>query len=28
VKFHTSCSQPLNQGDQFGSLVLEDFIPE
>ncbi|MCS6806044.1 MAG: hypothetical protein RMM98_17295 [Acidobacteriota bacterium] len=23
VKFHTSCSQPLRTGDQFGSLVLE-----
>jgi hypothetical protein len=28
VKFHTSCSQPLNEGNQFGSLVLEGFIPE
>jgi len=24
VNFHTSCSQPLAVGDQFGSLVLED----
>jgi hypothetical protein len=24
IKFHTSCSQPLAVGDQFGSLVLED----
>ena len=23
IKFHTSCSQPLNIGDQFGSLKLE-----
>ena len=28
VRFHTSCSQPLNLGDQFGSLVLESFVPE
>jgi hypothetical protein len=28
VQFHTSCSQPLNIGDQFGSLILEEFIPE
>ncbi len=28
VQFHTSCSQPLNEGDQFGSLLLIDFIPE
>jgi len=28
VKFHTSCSQPLHIGDQFGSLVLVGFIPE
>jgi len=27
VKFHTSCSQPLREGDQFGSLVLLEFIP-
>jgi hypothetical protein len=24
IEFHTSCSQPLAVGDQFGSLVLED----
>jgi len=24
INFHTSCSQPLAIGDQFGSLVLED----
>jgi hypothetical protein len=30
IGFHTSCSQPLNVGDQFGSLVLEylELIPE
>ncbi len=28
LMFHTSCSQPLNVGDQFGSLVLDQFIPE
>ena len=24
VRFHTSCSQPLFPGDQFGSLILQD----
>ncbi len=28
VTFHTSCSQPLNVGDQFGSLILRTFVPE
>jgi hypothetical protein len=28
VKFHTSCSQPLRAGDQFGSLQLVDFVVE
>lgn len=28
VEFHTSCSQPLFTGDQFGSIVLEDFTTE
>jgi hypothetical protein len=28
IEFHTSCSQPLREGDQFGSIVLEDFIPD
>jgi hypothetical protein len=28
LEIHTSCSQPLNVGDQFGSLVLEEFTPE
>ena len=28
AEFHTSCSQPLRDGDQFGSLKLIDFIPE
>ena len=27
VEFHTSCSQPLVVGNQFGSALLEDFIP-
>jgi hypothetical protein len=25
---HTSCSKPLNVGDQFGALVLQKFIPK
>lgn len=28
IRFHTSCSQPLSIGDQFGSLVLEEFLAE
>ena len=28
VKFHTSCSQPLFIGDQFGSLLLEAYVGE
>lgn len=28
VRFHTSCSQPLEEGNQFGSLVLVGFTPE
>ncbi len=28
VRFHTSCSQPLNQDDQFGGLLMVDFTPE
>ncbi len=28
LEIHTSCSQPLNVGDQFGSLILREFIPE
>jgi len=28
IEFHTSCSQPLDEGDQFGSLLMVDFIPE
>jgi len=28
VQIHTSCSQPLNVGDQFASLLLVGFIPE
>ncbi len=28
LNFHTSCSQPLSEGDQFGSLILEGLIAE
>ncbi|MCI0796814.1 MAG: hypothetical protein J4N99_08345, partial [Chloroflexi bacterium] len=28
IKFHTSCSQPLNLGDQFGSALLVGFVGE
>lgn len=28
IKFHTSCSQPLNLDDRFGSLTLAGFISE
>ena len=28
VTFHTSCSQPLGVGDQFGSFLIEGFVPE
>ena len=28
ISLHTSCSQPLNIGDQFGSLLLRYFINE
>lgn len=28
VKFHTSCSQPLSVGNQFGSLLVDRFVPE
>ena len=28
VAFHTSCSEPLNYGDQFGGLRLTGFTPE
>jgi len=28
VQFHTSCSQPLRPGDQYGSLQLIDFVVE
>jgi len=27
VTFHTSCSQPLNLGDQFGGIAVFDFTP-
>ncbi len=26
IKLHTSCSQPLNIGDQFGSMILRAFV--
>jgi hypothetical protein len=26
LTIHTSCSQPLNVGDQFGSMILREFI--
>lgn len=28
VEFHTSCSQPLRQGDRFGAIKLKQFIAE
>jgi hypothetical protein len=28
IKFHTSCSQPLSIGNQFGSIRLEAFVKE
>jgi len=28
LSIHTSCSDPLNVGDQFGSMLLKGFIPE
>ncbi len=28
VQFHTSCSQPLREGDQFGALQLAGFVAE
>ena len=28
VKFHTSCSQPLFSGDQFGSVILRGFVSD
>ncbi|MCP4548000.1 MAG: hypothetical protein GY835_16165 [bacterium] len=28
LEFHTSCSKPLAVGNQFGSLLIEEFIPE
>jgi hypothetical protein len=28
LSIHTSCSEPLTVGDQFGSLVLKNFVPE
>ena len=26
--FHASCSQPLSVGDQFGSVIVTEFIPK
>ena len=28
LKIHTSCSKPLNLGDQFGSMILRAFEAE
>jgi hypothetical protein len=28
LKIHTSCSQPLEVGDPFGSLILKGFVPK
>ncbi len=28
LKIHTSCSQPLSEGDRFGSVLLLQFVPE
>jgi hypothetical protein len=28
LEIHTSCSKPIAEGDQFGSLILRQFIPE
>ena len=28
LDIHTSCSAPLQVGDQFGSLILREFVPE
>ena len=28
LSFKTDCSQPLNEGDQFGGIVVTDFAPE
>lgn len=28
LKMHTSCSQPLSVGDQFGSVIVREFIPK
>jgi hypothetical protein len=27
LRFHTSCSQPLLVGDQFGSVIVTGFFP-
>ena len=28
IEFHTSCSQPLAVGDQFGPLIIEGYTPD
>ena len=28
LKIHTSCSQPLKVGDQFGSVIVTEFYPK
>ncbi len=28
MQFHTSCSQPLDPGDQFGAFELQGFVAE
>jgi hypothetical protein len=28
LKIHTSCSQPLSVGDQFGSVIVTEFFPK
>jgi len=28
LRFHTSCSQPLSVGDQFGSVIVTEFFPK
>ena len=28
MAIHLSCSQPVNVGDRFGSLILREFVPK
>ncbi len=28
LEIHTSCSKSIAEGDQFGSLILRQFVPE